>query len=173
MLDSTIHNRALSTVARITFTLGAVGCVEVADDEPTQVVLDDQADGQTAPPREEVVNNEDAYKVEQDAFVDDAQDVGSFAEEDALAADAELPEPDAFEADPDAAFEDPDAAEMLADAGSEPEANCTTVMSDPELWAECCEAVGWDFEVPGCMAWGPPVPPRMVARNARPKAGVA
>ncbi len=170
--DALIHNRALGAVARITLTFGSVctalgtaGCIETAEDgEATQVSLIDE-DGTVALDAPDSGNEESpdmamALAVEEDAAVNLALDAGSVVVPDAaewLEADAAEFEPDAAEFEPDAAEFEPDAAELPP-----PTADCLEAQKAGNTeWSECCDAVNWDWQVPGCMAWGPSVPPAM------------
>lgn len=45
-----------------------------------------------------------------------------------------------------------------------------SVVSEWEQRDQCCEALDWDIEVPGCTPWGPPMPPKLKsAKIHRPK----
>lgn len=132
------HRRALAAVSRITFTLGLAGClqpVESPDPAPTEL---DQPDGEPA-----------AEEGLADAALTDA-DPG-------VEVDAD-PHPDAM----------PEDLDDVADAGAGPDAegsdapDATPLTCDPAEadWVACCDAIDWDPEQ-GCLAWGPPVPPRM------------
>ncbi|MCB9526671.1 MAG: hypothetical protein H6702_25290 [Myxococcales bacterium] len=133
MTATLAHRRALAAVSRITFTLGLAGCIQpVESPDPTPT------DG-------------------------DAPDGEAWLDPDRALPDAGI-EQDAA-AHPDALPEDPDdlgEADLgaAADGGAGPDATPLTCDPAAEDWVACCDAIDWDPEQ-GCLAWGPPVPPRM------------
>lgn len=147
------HRAALATVTRISFTLAGVGalagCIE-APDTPAEPWMESDADlaGDGSPAPDAMA--EPPIDDRTDAMVD-AADAMVDGWVDALAPDA----------DPEAADAAPDA---LADAEVWSETTpCPSPADDPEAWQACCEAKGWGWDDPNCAAWGPPMPPRMVA----------
>ncbi len=158
---SAAHARALTTARRISFTLagagalGALGgCIEPA---PPPGELADPGLDDPHPDGGLVADMawDAAWEADPDAAWDDdmrGADAVADAVGDALVED---PEPDA----------EPMADDALVDAEvwSETEP-CPSPADDPEAWSACCEAKGWDWDLdPNCAAWGPPMPPRMVA----------
>lgn len=154
--------QALRAVGRITFTLGAVGCIEsptlgeggeyvdgdLADASLGDVALDDTALDDMA--LDDMALDEDGEVEAADAGW------GRDAQIDWVAEDAWVDEADLGvdgEVEPDA----------LADAISgEPDAlpPCPSSDTDHDAWLKCCEERGWGSE-PTCFAWGPPTPPAM------------
>lgn len=153
------HARALATVTRISFTLagfGLGGCIEHAPGSPDPMAPDDAPDAAA-----------DAALVDA-AWHTDAEWLDDMGEPDAIDAMA----PDALAdalidagALADAEAIDARVADAEADAVVWSETTpCPSPAEDPEAWQACCEAKNWDFEAdPNCAAWGPPMPPRMLA----------
>lgn len=131
------HRAALAAVARISFTLAglgaATGCIV---ESPTTGEADDRADGEAA----DAIADGDLSAA--DVMVD-----GGF--------DAQVPDPDGgADAAPDGG------ADAVVWSETTP---CPSPAEDHDAWLACCAAKGWDWEDPNCAAWGPPMPPRMLA----------
>jgi len=151
------HAKALAAVSRITFTLAGVGalggCIESphtagepwADEVDASLSDGSQFDGALSDSSADAI----------DSIADEADaaplDVAVDGMSDAIALDPE-PEPDA-------------APDMLADAVVWSETTpCPSPQEDPEGWQACCQARGWGGDGDSnCAAWGPPMPPRMLA----------
>ncbi|MCA9526511.1 MAG: hypothetical protein KC549_09490 [Myxococcales bacterium] len=128
--------RALRAASRVTFTLGLFGCAEDVPDPTPEPAEEAQADEQAADagaPEADAGEQRDLFV---DAAVDPTLDAGP-----AVPPDAET-------------------APVVADA-EVGDGGVVCEIGDPE-YAACCDAVNWDFDA-GCMAWGPPVPPALLA----------
>lgn len=147
------HRAALATITRISFTLAGVGalggCIESphgAEDPWLDGHADGGADGWVA---------EDAQPPDDvaDAMADDTIDVMVDGWVDARV-DGDAPD------DPADAMLDGETTDAVVWSETTP---CPSPAEDPEAWQACCEAKGWSWEDPNCAAWGPPLPPRMLA----------
>lgn len=153
--------QALRAVGRITFTLGAVGCIE----SPTLGEGGEYVDGdlfEDASLGDVAVDNimPDDMSVDDMALDAEAEGAdagwGRDAQIDWVAEDAWV---DAADLGVDGAVEAdalPDAAVETADA----QPPCPSSDTDHEAWLKCCEDRGWGSD-PTCFAWGPPTPPTM------------
>ncbi len=153
--------QALRAVGRITFTLGAVGCIE----SPTLGEGGEYVDGdlfEDASLGDVAVDDITVDDMSVDDMALDAEVEGADAgwgrdaqiewvAEDAWVDEADLGVDGAVEADalPDAAVETTDA-----------QPPCPSSDTDHEAWLKCCEDRGWGSD-PTCFAWGPPTPPAM------------
>lgn len=157
---------ALRAVGRITFTLGAVGCIESPTlGEGGEYVdgdlFDDASLGDVA--NDDIISagmSADGMAVDGmavDAEVEGADaGWGRDAEIEWVAEDAWVDEVDLGvdgEVEADAL---PDAISGEADA----QPPCPSSDTDHDAWLKCCEERGWGSD-PTCFAWGPPTPPAM------------
>ncbi len=142
MLTTSPRARALRAVSQLTFTLGLAGCIQPPDASDPRP----DPDGGPEPDGEAWADPDAALPdpgIEVDAIAVEGIDEGP-----ASALDAGV------DAEPLGDGDLPD-AELAADATPPP---CD--VNDQENWSACCEAHGWDPDA-GCLAWGPPVPPRV------------
>lgn len=143
------HRTALAAVTRISFTLaglGAAGCIE----SPPSA-------GEPWPDGAEVGDVDDVIDAGEhlaDAGPDAMTDVMVDGMSDAIADD---PDPDA-ELVPDLGADGTTDAVVWSETTP-----CPSPQEDQEAWAACCSARGWNWDDPNCAAWGPPMPPRMLA----------
>lgn len=162
MSRQTARRQALRAVGRITFTLGAIGCIEppplgdegeYVDGEP----LDDAGLGD--------VGFDDAA-FEDTSFEDTAFDGGAAADA-GWGRDAQIDwvAEDAWVDDVDLGVDGAVGPDSMADASADatpPDAEppCPSSDTDYDAWLKCCEERGWGSD-PTCFAWGPPTPPAM------------
>lgn len=147
------HRAALATVARISFTfaglgVGLGGCIE----SPHSVLdapLDDIEDAADAA-------RDGGGLAAPDAMVDGLVDArvidAADSAIDGAAVDAVL------DATVDAAVDGMSDAVVWSETTP-----CPSAQDDLDAWRACCEAKDWDWADPNCAAWGPPMPPRMMA----------